>query len=93
MLAPVIVIERPGVFPAFARSRQLVQGNGWQVFSVIVVLLWFYLSGLVLLFGAELNSEIEHASPYGKAEGEKVPGERRHWMFRSRHTHVGETPS
>jgi hypothetical protein len=39
--------------------------------AVIVVLLWFYLSSLVWLVGAELNSAIEHASPYGKAEGEK----------------------
>lgn len=30
-----------------------------------------------MLLGAELNAEIEHASPYGKAAGEKVPGERR----------------
>jgi membrane protein len=61
--------------------------------AAIVLLLWFYLSGLVLLFGAELNSEIEHASPYGKAEGEKVPGENRHWLFRShRHSGIGETP-
>ena len=60
--------------------------------AVIVLLLWFYLSGFVLLFGAELNSEIEHASPYGKAEGEKAPGERRHWMFRTRHTPLGESP-
>jgi membrane protein len=61
--------------------------------GVIVMLLWFYLSGLVLLFGAELNSEIEHASPYGKAEGEKVPGEHRGWLFRSRrHSGIGETP-
>jgi membrane protein len=60
--------------------------------AVIVLLLWFYLSGLVLLFGAELNSELEHASPYGKAEGEKVPGEKRHWMFRLRHTPLGSTP-
>jgi len=59
--------------------------------AVIVLLLWFYLSGLVLLFGAELNSELEHASPYGKAEGEKVPGERRRWIFRSRHTPLGST--
>lgn len=59
--------------------------------AVIVLLLWFYLSGLVLLFGAELNSELEHASPYGKAEGEKVPGERRHWLFRSRRTPLGST--
>ena len=27
--------------------------------------------------GAELNAEIEHASPYGKAPGEKVPGEKK----------------
>lgn len=61
--------------------------------GVIVMLLWFYLSGLVLLFGAEFNSEIEHASPFGKAEGEKVPGEHRHWLFRSRrHRGIGETP-
>jgi membrane protein len=61
--------------------------------AAIVLLLWFYLSGLVLLFGAELNSEIEHASAFGKAEGEKVPGEHRRWMFRSRHhNHIGETP-
>jgi membrane protein len=62
--------------------------------GVIVMLLWFYLSGLALLFGAEFNSEIEHASPYGKAEGEKVPGERRGWLFRSRlHSGIGETPA
>jgi membrane protein len=30
--------------------------------GVIVVLLWFYVSGLAILVGAELNAEIEHAS-------------------------------
>ena len=44
--------------------------------GVMVLLLWFYLSGIALLIGAELNSEIEHASPYGKEPGERVPGER-----------------
>jgi membrane protein len=44
--------------------------------GVMVLLLWFYLSGIALLVGAELNSEIEHASPYGKEPGERVPGER-----------------
>jgi membrane protein len=39
--------------------------------SVIVVLLWFYVSGIALLAGAELNAEIEHASPHGKAPGQK----------------------
>jgi membrane protein len=56
-------------------------GGGYEAYGVIggvmVLMLWFYLSGLVILLGAELNAEIEHASEYGKAEGEKVPGERR----------------
>jgi membrane protein len=45
--------------------------------AVMVLMLWFYLSGLVVLIGAELNAEIEHASPYGKEPGEKVPGQKR----------------
>jgi hypothetical protein len=36
--APVVVLERPGVFAALGRSRELVRGNGWQVFGVIFVL-------------------------------------------------------
>ena len=39
--------------------------------GVILLLLWFYLSGLAILAGAEFNSEIEHASPHGKPPGEK----------------------
>jgi membrane protein len=45
--------------------------------AVIVLLLWFYVSGLAILVGAELNAEIEHASPHGKDPGEKVPGEKK----------------
>jgi membrane protein len=43
----------------------------------IVLMLWFYVSGLAVLAGAELNAEIEHASPYGKDPGEKAPGEKK----------------
>jgi membrane protein len=45
--------------------------------AVMVLLLWFYMTGLAILLGAELNAEIEHASPWGKAKGEKVPGQRK----------------
>lgn len=45
--------------------------------GVIALLLWFYISSLAILVGAELNAEIERASPYGKAPGEKVRGERK----------------
>jgi len=44
--------------------------------GIIILLTWFYLSSLAILVGAELNAEIEHASPYGKDPGEKVPGEK-----------------
>ena len=43
--------------------------------AAMILLLWFYISGLVILIGAEMNAEIEHASPHGKDMGEKVPGE------------------
>lgn len=37
VVAPVTVLERPGVFAAFGRSREIVRGNGWNVFGVIVI--------------------------------------------------------
>jgi membrane protein len=60
--------------------------------GVIVLMLWFYVSALAVLVGAEVNAEIEHASPYGKDPGEKRLGERkrigrlaeRHWQERTR---------
>jgi len=56
-------------------------GNYTETYGTIgafmVLMLWFYISGLVILLGAEMNAEIEHASPYGKDEGEKVPGQKR----------------
>jgi membrane protein len=45
--------------------------------GIIVLLTWFYVSSLAVLVGAELNAEIEHASPYGKDPGEKAPGEKK----------------
>ena len=45
--------------------------------GVMVLLLWFYVSSLAILVGAEMNAEIEHASPHGKAPGEKVPGQKK----------------
>jgi hypothetical protein len=38
VFAPVIVLENPGGLRALGRSRELVRGNGWQVFRVIFVL-------------------------------------------------------
>jgi hypothetical protein len=37
VIAPTIVIEKSPVMASFGRSRELVRGNGWQVFGAIVV--------------------------------------------------------
>lgn len=43
--------------------------------GVIVLMLWLYLGGLILIVGGEINSLIEHASVEGKAPGARAPGE------------------
>lgn len=40
--------------------------------AIIVLLLYFFISAAVLLFGAEINAVIEHNSPEGKNKGEKT---------------------
>jgi hypothetical protein len=47
VVAPVTVLERPGVIAAFGRSRELVRGNGWQVFGVMVL---FFVVNIVIAF-------------------------------------------
>lgn len=44
--------------------------------TIIVLLLYFFISAAVMLFGAEINATIEHYSPEGKNPGEKSPGEK-----------------
>ena len=43
--------------------------------GVILLILWLYLSGVVLLLGAEINSEIEHAAAERGAVTAKARGE------------------
>ena len=48
--------------------------------AVIILLMWFYITGLMLLLGAEFNSELEAAAMEAKlrrekAEGKQVPEE------------------
>ncbi|MFB3814711.1 MAG: YihY/virulence factor BrkB family protein [Terriglobales bacterium] len=50
--------------------------------TVIIMLLWLYITGAAILIGSEINSEIEHAAaerghPRAKQQGEKAPGEKR----------------
>lgn len=58
VVAPVTVIERPGVFAAFRRSREIVRGNGWNVVGVmlLVFVIVFVASIVVGVIAAGLGS-------------------------------------
>ena len=56
--------------------------------AIIVLMMWFYLSAVAILIGAEFNAEIEHASPHGKAPGEKVPGQKRQLGYLAARTYA-----
>jgi hypothetical protein len=67
VLVPSIVIDRTGVFGAFGRSRQLVRGDGWRVFGVIVVL--FLLQVVIsLILSAIANAATDSFVGYAIAD-------------------------
>jgi membrane protein len=45
--------------------------------GVILLILWLYLTGIVLLLGAEINAEIEHAAAERGEATAKAPGEKK----------------
>jgi hypothetical protein len=60
VLAPVIVIEKSKVMEAFGRSRELVRGNGWAVFGVIVVA--FLIVGVTNAILSAIGSAIDDSA-------------------------------
>jgi hypothetical protein len=57
VIAPSIVVEDRGVFEAFGRSRELVSGNGWNVFgAILIAFLIVFAVGLVAsIIGAAIG--------------------------------------
>jgi len=57
--------------------------------AVIILLMWFWLSGFSVLLGAELNAEMEHQTERDSTTGEPQPRGRRGAYVAD---HVGEVP-
>ena len=87
------------LFRLYAVSFGNYQATYGALGGVLVLLLWMYVTGLAIVVGAELNAEIEHASPWGKDPGEKAPGQRKKIgaaaarAFNERRKKEGETPA
>lgn len=60
VIAPVIVVEHSGVIDAFGRSRELVRGNGWQVFGVIftVFVITAIVGAVLAVIGVGISSGV-----------------------------------
>lgn len=71
VFATILWLSASLLFKVYVANFTDYEGTYGTVGAVIVVLLWLYVSGIAILAGAELNSEIEHASPYGKPPGQK----------------------
>ncbi|KIF82618.1 YihY/virulence factor BrkB family protein [Noviherbaspirillum autotrophicum] len=70
-LAVIVWIAASLGFNLYVRSFADYNATYGSVGAIIVMLLYFYISAAVLLFGAEINAVIEHHSPSGKDPGEK----------------------
>jgi hypothetical protein len=49
LIVPVIVLEGKGVGESFGRSRELVRGNGWNVFGLIVLTFLILLAATLVI--------------------------------------------
>ena len=77
LLATVLWLVASLAFKFYLASFANYNETYGSLGGVIVLMLWFYISSLAILAGAEMNAEIEHASPHGKEPGEKVPGQKK----------------
>lgn len=71
VLAVIVWIAASIGFGIYVQNFGNYDATYGSIGAVIVLLLYFYISAAVLLFGAEMNAVIEHASVEGKDEGDK----------------------
>jgi membrane protein len=77
LLATVLWLMGSLAFRLYVVNFGAYNETSGAIGGVMVLMTWLYMTGLAVVIGAEMNAEIEHASPHGKDEGEKVPGQRR----------------
>ena len=75
VLATVLLLIASLGFSLYAARFGDYDATYGSIGAVILLMLWLYIAGLVILVGSEVNVLVEHYSPEGKAKGERVEGE------------------
>ncbi|HYD82065.1 MAG TPA: YihY/virulence factor BrkB family protein [Paucimonas sp.] len=70
-LAVIVWIAASLAFKYYVANFADYNATYGSVGTIVVLLLYFFISAAVMLFGAELNAVIEHRVPSGKNRGEK----------------------
>jgi membrane protein len=64
------------LFRVYLQAFDMYSRNYGSLGAVVVLLLWFYLSGAAILIGGKINAEIENAAAKGGAPDAKLRGEK-----------------
>jgi membrane protein len=72
VISVLVWIAGSVAFDFYVRNFADYNATYGSIGAIVVLLFYFYISAAVLLFGAEINAEIEHAAPQGKEPGEKA---------------------
>jgi membrane protein len=80
VIALVLWLAVSFAFRAYLKYFDSYSATYGSLGAVIIMMLWFYLTGAAILIGGEINSEIENAAaeagaPDAKERGEKEPDE------------------
>jgi membrane protein len=75
VVATLLLIVASLVFNLYTSNFADYDATYGSIGAVVLLMLWLYITGLVILIGSEINVLKERYAPDGKAKGEKVEGE------------------
>jgi membrane protein len=76
IIGVVLLIIASLGFAFYTRNFADYSATYGSIGAFIILMLWLYIAGLVILLGSEVNSLVEHHSSQGKRKGEKKEGNR-----------------
>jgi membrane protein len=75
VLATALLVIASLGFSLYASRFGNYDATYGSIGAVILLMLWLYIAGLVILVGSEVNVLVETYAPEGKVKGERVEGE------------------